>query len=286
MRYLSHLVLLIVMVNVTAGLLAELEPSSPVEWVVPQDAIDGYEERTAMALSTMPDSLLDNSVQRGSVTLKANGVRISDSTIARYFSKRSDPERSSTVYWKFRQPDVVSATASAADKHHYFVNSYLIGYQPFKADAFWQPFYTVASRKVYQLDSRQYGLKEIWQNSAQAYRNTRGDCEDHAILLADWLIETGIDARVVLGDYKGGGHAWVVAYMKGEAFLLEATSKRRHRSWNAYPKALLSRHYQPRVMFNRDSFWINTGSRDTRDYSGSHWQVASTFRLRQVPEGL
>lgn len=277
MRYLSHLVVLIVMVNLAAGLLAALEPASPVERVVMPPAIDGYEERTSLALSTMPDSLLDNSRQRGSVELKANGKRISDSTIAKYFTRRDESERSSTVYWKFRQPDFVSATASAVDKYHYFVNSYLIGYQPFKADAFWQPFYTVASRKVYQLDSRQYGFREIWQNSAQAYLNTRGDCEDHAILLADWLIETGIDARVVLGDYKGEGHAWVVAFMEGEAFLLEATSKRRHRSWNAYPKALLSRHYQPRVMFNRDSFWTNSGSRDTRDYSGEHWQLVSTF---------
>ena len=58
------------------------------------------------------------------------------------------------------------------------------------------PLYTLAQRKRYQLDAKQYaGRSEVWQTSRQAFFYPRGDCEDHAIALADWLIEMGEDAR-------------------------------------------------------------------------------------------
>lgn len=269
---LRHLLFFIIALNLGSALLGSLKQQRLAE-----PAIRGFEERTAVAVSTLPTAMLDNHLQRGSVKVISSGQSVSDEAIEHYFSGRDERERATTVYWKFRQPTYVTATAAAVDRRHYFVNSYLIGYAPFKVDAFWQPLYTVATRKTYQLDSSQYGAEEIWQNSAQAYLDTRGDCEDHAILLADWLIESGVDARVVLGRYKGEGHAWVVAFMEGEAFLLEATSKRRLRSWNAYPKAALSRYYQPQVMFNRHTFWTNSGSPDTRDYRGGHWLRVSTF---------
>jgi hypothetical protein len=45
------------------------------------------------------------------------------------------------------------------------------------------------------------------------------------VLLADWLIDMGLDACVVLGDFKGSGHAWVVVLDETRFFLLEPTAK-------------------------------------------------------------
>ncbi len=281
MRKAFHLLLFFIAINATAALHSLLKSE-----VVPVYAMKDNSQRSVAVLSTVPENLLQNSAQRGAVTIVATDLTVSDQNIRNYYRRTPEAPDSSTTYWKFRQPHFVTATATAVDRQNYFVNSYLVGFQPFEVEALWEPFYTVATHKIYVKDSVQYGLNEIWQNSAQAYLNTRGDCEDHALLLADWLIESGVDARVVMGEYKGGGHAWVVAFMEGEAFLLEATSKRRHRSWNAYPRAVLSRGYQPITMFNRESFWVNTGNRDSRDYAGSHWQRVSTFRSANETKGL
>lgn len=281
MRKVLHLLLFFVTINVAAALHALAKQK-----VAPGVAIEGYSQRIETSVSSVPEKLLQNSYQRGEVKVVATALTVPDHKIRDYYRRHAEAPDSSTTYWKFRQPHFVTATSTAVDRQYYFVNSYLVGFQPFAVDALWQPFYTVATHKTYLKDSAQYGLNEIWQNSAQAYLNTRGDCEDHALLLTDWLIESGVDARVVLGDYKGEGHAWVVAFMEGEAFLLEATSKRRHRSWNAYPKTVLSTGYQPRTMFNREKFWVNTGSRDSRDYSGSQWQLASTFHPAREAKGL
>jgi len=118
---------------------------------------------------------------------------------------------------------------------------------------------------------------DLWQNSAQAYLLPRGDCEDHALALADWLISEGVDAKVVLGKYKTQGHAWVVASKNNKVYLLEATSKRVGKSWNHYPLAQMSNHYYPMVMFNRTDYWVNTTRLATTDYVGKHWQKTSEF---------
>lgn len=272
MRKLGHLLLFLAAVYSAAALLALLQSQ-----VIPELAVKDFSQRSEAAAQTIAPALLDNRNQQGSIRIVASGEVIADQRVRDYFAQHPGEGASSTTYWRFRQPSLVTASASGLDQQHYFVNSYLVGFKPFEVDALWQPLYAVAVRKHYLLDLTQYGLSEVWQNSAQAYLNTRGDCEDHALLLADWLIALGVDARVVLGTYKGDGHAWVVAFLEGEAFLLEATSKRRYRSWNGYPKALLSRDYLPVGMFNRSSFWVNTGSPETRDYSGSHWRLMSTF---------
>lgn len=51
---------------------------------------------------------------------------------------------------------------------------------------------------------------DVWQTSQGAFLKGKGDCEDHAVILADPLIDIGLDARVVLGDYRGRGHAWKI----------------------------------------------------------------------------
>jgi len=136
----------------------------------------------------------------------------------------------------------------------------------------------LAVKKRYQFDHLQYsGLADVWQNSIQAFYYARGDCEDHSIVLADWLISLGKDARVALGDYNGNGHAWVVLIHDQKEYILEATSKRKIKSLKHYPLAGLARGYHPTFQFNRTEFWVNTGTKFTTKYTGKHWVLRSRF---------
>lgn len=180
--------------------------------------------------------------------------------------------------WNWGGVKQAAASALGIDRKHHFTNSYLVGYQPFEAKRVWVPLLTLSMRKRYEYDHLQYGgLQEVWQTSRQAYYYTRGDCEDHALALADWLIEMGYDARVVLGNHNDQGHAWVVFILDGKTYLLEATSKRRLRSMGAIPVAAVMYNYHPQQQFNRDSFWVNTGSQFTTKYTGAHWELKSRF---------
>jgi len=181
-------------------------------------------------------------------------------------------------YWNWGGVQHATASAMGIDRRHHFANSYLVGYQPFESQRVWVPLYTLAMRKRYEYDRLQYsGLQDVWQNSKQAFHYTRGDCEDHAIILADWLISMGVDARVVVGSHRGQGHAWVVYFRDGKAYLLEATSKRRVRSMGAIPLASMMTAYRPTHQFNREKFWVNTGTRFTTSYSGPQWKLRSRF---------
>jgi len=173
---------------------------------------------------------------------------------------------------------VVTGTAAGTDLNHHIFNYFLEGYAPFEASNIWIPLLTLAQRKTYQLDHLQYnGKREIWQTSREAFDLTRGDCEDHAIALADWLIEMGEDAKVVIGQFKSSGHAWVILNHNNETFLLEATNKSK-RTRFSYPLAHLKTDYQPYAMFNRDGFWVNTGSTNTTDYNDmSRWELRSEY---------
>lgn len=186
----------------------------------------------------------------------------------------------SNYVWHNSAGGVFAFAARGVDKNYHFSNSYLTGFLPFTTDKIWVPLATLAQRKIYQYDHVRYGrnMQDIWQNSEQAYLNSHGDCEDHAIILADWLIGLGYDARVAIGQLPEGGHAWVVLFYNNKEYLLEATSKRRPRSLNDFKLAKLETDYRPKYMFNRDHFWENTGSVFTTRYSGGNWQKHAEFR--------
>lgn len=168
------------------------------------------------------------------------------------------------------------ATAPGFDRIHHFVNAYLEGYAPFEAENIFTPLQTLARVKTYQFDHLDAtGHQELWQTSREAFYYTRGDCEDHALALADWLMEMGEDARVVSGDYRGEGHAWVILFKNGKEYLFEATDKRR--AMRQLSLASMHPDYQPRWMFNRDYFWYNTGSPRTVKYSGRKWKRKSRY---------
>ncbi len=172
-------------------------------------------------------------------------------------------------------------SAQALDQDHYLVNTYLEGYAPFEVSNVMTPLFVLSQRKHYQFDAKQYaGREDVWQSSRQAFYYPRGDCEDHAIVLADWLIEKGEDARVVLGEVEGnGGHAWVILFKHGKEFLLEATQKDGLSRAKSYPAAVLYRDYHPHYMFNRVHFWENTGTKYTTNYSNIQWEKKSRYSI-------
>lgn len=193
--------------------------------------------------------------------------------------KSSSRERG-TVYYSLNTAKDFTASAPGTDLKHHILNSYLVGYMPFRTNSIWTPWLTLAQKKTYQTDRIVYkGRNDVWQTSRQAYKLTRGDCEDHALLLADWLISLGQDARVVIGTHNGGGHAWVVLFRKGKEYLLEATQKSGIKKMGTLPLASLQKGYRPMYMFNRRHFWKNTGSSLTTRYRSSKWKKMSKYSL-------
>ncbi|MDH5433833.1 MAG: transglutaminase domain-containing protein [Gammaproteobacteria bacterium] len=220
----------------------------------------------------------DSKEQSGFITVPDSPLPFTDNLLQKYINKYSKFGKHHSYIWNWEGVDQATISKTGMDKLHHFVNSYLVGFVPFETEQAWVPFYVLSKRKRYEYDHIQYsGLQEVWQNSRQAYLYTRGDCEDHALILADWLIGLGYDARVALGKFKDIGHAWVVVKKDGKEYLLEATSKQRNMNMNGFVLTQLTNNYYPEFQFNRDNFWMNTGSKLTRDYSGDHWKLQSNF---------
>lgn len=183
------------------------------------------------------------------------------------------------VFYNTRNANEFTASARGTDGKHHIVNSFLVGYAPYKTDNIWIPLQVLTRKKVYEYDEINMGKGEMWQTSKQAHRIKKGDCEDHALALADWLITMGEDARVVLGKMEGEGHAWVVLLKDGRQYLLETTKKIEVKSGEKFPLTVDLPGYKPRFMFNRTLFWKNEGATSTSDYRSSHWKVKSVYTL-------
>lgn len=207
-------------------------------------------------------------------------LNISNKNVAKIYKRRSLEKKFPNGYSVTSYKEVYASTAASTSKRLYFVNAYLNGYVPYQANSVWQPLQLLRTRLKYQYDMVQYqGRSDVWQTSKQSFSKLRGDCEDHAIVLADWLIGLGYDARIVLGEvqFKGqkrGGHAWVVLFEENKEYILEATSKRK---WNQLPLASSLPYYYPKYMFNRRYFWTNQGSIYTVKYSGKKWKKSGEF---------
>ena len=66
-----------------------------------------------------------------------------------------------------------------------------------------------------------------WRTPSEVLETMDGDCTDKSILLVSLLKEAGIEAYVVYGgeDMFSYQHAWVVVYLNGEWFEMDATSE-------------------------------------------------------------
>jgi len=246
------------------------------------DSVISYQIKEALKPSPGSDSAISSEDSFIRVLARDQDNYLSEKKIQHFLKGIERKKRAGVRYWSQKDKKVVAASAYGTDSKHHFVNGYLVGYEPFETEQLWVPHYAVSMRLKYQLDSKQYGgLGDVWQSSKQAFFNTRGDCEDHSLVITDWLIEMGEDARVVLGKLKKRGHAWVVVLKDNKVFLLEATNKRKRKHWRHYPLAGLLANYHPKYMFNRDYFWVNTGSMLTTDYNGQHWVKRSRYFLSE-----
>ncbi|WP_170132011.1 transglutaminase-like domain-containing protein [Arenicella xantha] len=237
-------------------------------------------------LSTV-EPLAQNKQQRGFITSQFGMSHFNTDELNAIVGAPDYQAGNDSFYLTDPKHRIINYVAVGINQKPYFANSYLVGFVPFQTDRIWVPLATLSMRKRYVLDHIQYGpsMSDVWQNSEQAYYYGHGDCEDHALLLADWLIGLDYDARVVIGEIPAGGHAWVVVFLDGKEYVLEATDKRRPSSLNDFMLASLATAYRPKLQFNRTSFWENTGSTLTVRYGDDKWQLHSRFK-RESPAPL
>lgn len=120
------------------------------------------------------------------------------------------------------------------------------------------------------------GHQDTWQTAAETALFRNGDCEDTSIFMADWLISRGIDARVAFGlVYPGEGHAWCVARVDGEEYILESTGG--IPDLNAPPQTTsTSETYLPIAMFDRKNIYFRTSDGWTpRYWAETEWRAVS-----------
>ncbi len=238
------------------------------------------DQQSSEAASKLENTIRQPGTQNGFVRVAGVKPVFTEKKLQQLLRRNTRESLQYNYTWSWQGQPSATASAPGLDRQHHFVNSYLVGFKPFDTDHLWVPLYTLSKRKLYEYDHIQYSsFNEVWQNSQQAFYYTRGDCEDHALILADWLIGLGEDARVVVGKHRNIGHAWVVLFKDGKEYLLEATSKQRYRNLNGHKLAALETDYKPKFQFNRDSFWFNTGSEHTTRYSGDEWKFRSRFYL-------
>lgn len=243
------------------------------------DSLDAkINKQIKLAFKSPPDSHASAFRDEDYMQASVGGFRLNEKEIHHLLGQEGLRRSPGIRYWKSGGGPVMAATALGADGEHHFVNAYLVGYAPFEAEDPWVPLYAMALRLKYQMDSKRYaGIPDVWQTSQEAFFSALGDCEDHALLLADWLIEMGYDARVAVGQHRSQGHAWVVVFGKSDVYLLEATSKRKVKNWKNYPLARMVPDYYGVVMFNREHFWVHTGRLPTPDYRSPAWVQTSRF---------
>ena len=215
--------------------------------------------------------------RNGIVRNNTTGVRALDERLRRVLLQFEPASSGYTI--RNRSGDLPRFVAEpAVDGTLHAPQAFLLGQVPYRVEQAWMPLYAISERMRYQLDTQQFqGREEVWLTTLQAWSHARGDCEDHAIPLADWLIEMGWDARVVLGTHRREGHAWVIVFNEGREYLLEATDKTKVKNWSAYPLAKLLPDYHPELMFNRKLLWVNTGSSLTVNYTGQQWRPTLRF---------
>ena len=124
------------------------------------------------------------------------------------------------------------------------------------------------------------GQGEQWQFASQTHAYANGDCEDTSILLVDWLIARGFDARVALGwaqtlEGESTGHAWAVCRIGEEEFILESTHH--HYEEEGPPtNAEIGNRYLPYALFDRENVYFRRTEGWTPSYySHREWEAVT-----------
>lgn len=160
----------------------------------------------------------------------------------------------------------------ATDEKLYFANAYFLSYTPFIPNNI---FY-VASYLSSHLKNKtnRYKLTHNFKTSKQAYKARLVSSEENALIMADWLITLGYDARVVVGTFKQNKHAWVLLNNLNNFYILDATNIGKRKR---FPLAATLPNYHPKYMYNHINIWINKGSSFTTNYSSDNWVESYSF---------
>jgi len=123
------------------------------------------------------------------------------------------------------------------------------------------------------------GHQDTWQTATETAAFRNGDCEDTSIFMADWLISRGIDARVAFGLVNPGeGHAWCVARVDGEEYLLESTAGGSD-STPPPQTTRTSQNYLPIAMFDRGHIYFrNSDGWTPRYWDKNEWRAVAYGR--------
>lgn len=164
-----------------------------------------------------------------------------------------------------------TATAMATDNKRYIANEFLQGYSPYKVTNVWQ-----IMDKMRDFEFRADGAlskknKDIWLTGKEFFTHRIGDCEDYAILLADWMIKNNWDARIILGTLNNIGHAWVLLRVNKKDYILDGTKKSLFSQYRQFPLAKHKPEYKHEYMFNRNEFWSYEKKKNNSKYSKINW---------------
>lgn len=177
--------------------------------------------------------------------------------------------------------------ASDTRGHFHYANEFLTGYQPpaiypagqSRIEQLFTIWSAVHNNCIYTPDPvDNLNKTDRWQTALETQIRGKGDCEDSAIYLVDWLLARGYDARVALGRYGDiGGHAWCVVRLDEVEYLLETTSEG-NPDFDSPP--LISRvgsRYIPEILFDRWGIYVRSAQRQPWD--GNYWDEKSWIRL-------
>lgn len=145
----------------------------------------------------------------------------------------------------------------------------------------------VAKAVTYELDEKLHGGRaDVAQTAVETLKSGKGDCEDHSILLLDWLITEGYDARLTWGDStidgKGwGGHSWVVLLLEDSEYIIEATKKVSGMAgsdetllpfYKLEDIRSLEGKYKPKYMCDAQRFWERKEGAEGESPRISYWE--------------
>jgi Transglutaminase-like superfamily len=250
-------------------------PVPPLPVRVAQEAPPPIDE-TAIARAITSETQVPYRPMRGALESSRTGTRWSLKEVQQVYA--DDPKGH---YYTFTEWDrVIAEVGFGRDGSFYPVPSFLVPEKFPDISNVWMPQFFTARSISYRSDTDNFKYSDVWQLPAELVRQGSGDCEDHAVLIVDWLLEKGFDARVVDGYMdsvnEGNGHAWAVVFNPDikDFVVIEATSKRFLKS---YPLAKSAQTLIPHYMWNRSTFWENTGFPKNFDYSSSLWVKRSVF---------
>jgi predicted transglutaminase-like cysteine proteinase len=164
-----------------------------------------------------------------------------------------------------------TVTAMATDNKRYIANQFLQGYSPYKVTNLWQIMDKMREFEFRADGSLSKTNKDVWLTGKELFTRRIGDCEDYAILLADWMIKNNWDARIALGTLNNISHAWVLLRVNKKDYILDGTKKSLFSQYRQFSLAKHKPEYKHEYMFNRNEFWSYEKGKSNSEYSKANW---------------